>query len=58
MANLLSHIKKLEEEYWQQDGLMDEAIESMIIYSERVQFIRVQMKRNFGVHVKTNEWGK
>jgi hypothetical protein len=25
-------VKKLEEEYWQRDGLMDEAINNMIIH--------------------------
>jgi hypothetical protein len=25
-------MKKLEEEYWQQDGLVDEAVNSMIIH--------------------------
>jgi hypothetical protein len=30
--NCCSHGKKLEEEYWQQNGLMDEAINSMIVH--------------------------
>jgi hypothetical protein len=32
VAKLLSHEKKLEEEYWQRDGFVDEAIKSMIIH--------------------------
>jgi hypothetical protein len=37
---------------------MDKAIDSMIIHFERVQIMRVQMKENFGVCLKMNEWGK
>jgi hypothetical protein len=30
--NCCYHVKRLQEEYWQQNGLMDEAINSMIIH--------------------------
>jgi hypothetical protein len=44
---------KTEYEYWQRGGLMDEAIDSMIIHLRESSNFQVHM--NYGVRLKTNE---